>query len=90
MAWAVKWREESSLDGKREYLMGRFYGVDAPKAPCCLAGYTTMVFSTRDEARTFIKDVYGYLKDRPDLKAEPFGWKIPMPVKVTVKVEEAT
>lgn len=40
------------------------------------------LFRTRREAREFIKEHYGYIKTREDLRY--LGWRMPRPVKVTV------
>lgn len=85
-AWAIKWRHENKLDGKREVLLGRFSCVNPP-APDILAGYVIMAFKTRASARDYIKENYGHIT-RPDLRAEPFGWKMPIPVKVSVEINE--
>ena len=87
MAWGIKCRSESYLDGKREHLSGRF-GLGMPSVPSHLAGHKTMVFETRALARAFIDVHYGYIRKRPDLRREPHGWKMPIPVKVTVEVKE--
>ena len=85
-AWAVKWRSWNALDGSRAFLLGRF-GHNA-EAPAHLAGYITTAFGTRAEARKWIKENYGYIAQRHDLQREPFGWKMPIPVKVKVKISE--
>jgi len=87
MPWAVKWRSENALDGKREYLLGRFF-YKHPEVPPCVAGHSTAVFRTREAAREHVREVYGYIKSRPDLRAEPHGWKTPQVVKVEVSVNE--
>ena len=87
MPWAVKWRSQNHLDGKTEYLMGRF-GWQVESVPGYVAGYTTAVFKTRQDAREFIRKRYGYIRERPDLRREPHGWKTPVPVRVTVQVAE--
>ena len=89
MTWAIKWREENHLDGKVEYLVGRFC-AGLPTVPNHLAGHTTMVFQTRAKARTHIKECYGYIRQRSDLYQEPHGWKMPVPVRVRVEVREIT
>ena len=86
MPWAIKWRSENKLDGKRERLMG---GVRYDR-PYMFGGYKTMVFRTRDEARHYLKENYGHLAERDDLKREPHGWKMPQVVKVSVSVTECT
>jgi len=68
MRWGVLWRSNNRLDGVREHLI---YDSRIP-----------LLFITRREARKFIAERYGYLRARPDLKAEPHGWKMPIPVKV--------
>lgn len=42
------------------------------------------VYRTRREARAWIEEHFGYLRHRPDLRAEPFGWRMPRAVRVTV------
>ena len=66
--WALKWREESLLDGKYEYLFGDF--------------------KTRAAARQHREKKFGYIRRRPDLRKEPFGWKFPAVVRVRVTTEE--
>lgn len=85
MPWAIKWRSENKLDGKREHLVGTSWR-DRPAYT--YGGYTIAVFRTRREARQFNTDHYGYIRHRTDLKAEPHGWKVPQVVKVRVSVEE--
>ena len=68
--WAIQWRQENSLDGKRSYLLG------------VGDGYKT--FRTRSQAREFIEERFGYIRNRTDLKAEPHGWKMPRAIKVTI------
>ena len=80
-AWAVKWR---SKDGN--HLCGAFHA--APVAPA-FRGCPAILFNTRQEARDFIKAQYGYIAERPDLRAAPHYWRMPVAVKVTVTVEAA-
>ena len=86
MPWAIKWRSENRLDGKQEYLIGRF--CRRGEVPDFLTGYDRMVFRTREQARRYIHDGYGYIAKRKDLRAEPHGWKMPIAVKVKVTVSE--
>jgi len=74
-AWAILWRSENRLDGKQEHLVG------TPYHPC-----RTVLFDTRQEARAFIAEQYGYIRNHPDLRAEPFGWKMPQAVRVKIVV----
>ncbi len=71
--WAVLWRSENKLN----------------KIECILRdNRVPPIFATRREAQEWINREYGYIKDRPDLRAEPHGWKMPLPVKVTVQRSE--
>lgn len=75
LRWAVKWRSRNRLDGITEHFMW--------------AGTVPLLFLTRREARDYIRNLYGYIKDRPDLRAEPHGWRLPRAVKVHVHLREA-
>jgi len=75
--WAILWPSENKLEGKRNLLMGN--------------ASTEMVwlFLTRNHAR-MCQECRGYnemLRRRPDLRAEPHGWRARRPVKVKVTVE---
>lgn len=72
--WAVKFISDNKRDGHIEHFMW--------------AHGRPVLYETRAEARVYIKDNYGYLANRPDLKAEPHGWKMPQPAKVKVKLIE--
>jgi hypothetical protein len=75
-AWGVLWHAENRLDGITEYLC-RNEDTHLPA-----------LFLTRAEAREYISQRYGYIKARPDLRAEPHGWSIPRAVRVEIKPEE--
>ena len=87
MTWGIKWRSECKLDGRKEYLMGSLWPGPYPPPPQ-YSGFKTAVFKTRAMARAHIKKHYGYIKDRPDLRREPHGWKMPIAVQVDVIVME--
>ena len=72
--WAVMWRSDNRTDGIQYRLQGE--GGDLP------------LFRTRDECRAFIEERYGYIRQRPDLQAEPHGWKMPVAVRVQIAVTE--
>jgi len=76
LAWGILQHSENHLDGKREYLDG-----DASH-PC-----RTRLFYTREEARRFNNERYGYIRNRPDLQREPHGWKLPKVVCVVINME---
>lgn len=75
--WALQWRSDCRLNGKVRRLIGE-PTLGLPR-----------MFRTRREARAHRDEFYGYIKNRPDLKAEPVGWQIPAVVKVRVTVEVA-
>lgn len=43
-----------------------------------------VLYPTRQLMRNYIVHKFGYIARRPDLKAEPHGWKMPVPVRVTI------
>ena len=43
-----------------------------------------MIFKTKREAMAYIKEKYGYIAKRADLRAAPHYWRMPKPVKVLV------
>ena len=71
--WAVLWRSDSALDGPQAHFE---FEAGVPK-----------LFHTRRDARGWVQEKYGYIKDRPDLQAEPHGWKMPLPMRVSVILE---
>jgi hypothetical protein len=68
--WAAEWHSKNIFDGEVRHFI---YENRLPK-----------LFCTRAECRKFIKDKYGYIKTRKDLRIEPHGWRLPVPVKVKV------
>ena len=68
--WAGEWHENCKLDGESRHIL---YENRLP-----------VLFRTRRECRAFIKDRYGYIADRPDLRAEPHGWRMPQAVRVKI------
>lgn len=73
--WAPKWSQTNNLDGYREHLClwHAYLGIKFPT-----------VFRTRSECRKFIEEHYGYIRQRPDLRSEPHGWRVPTAVKVII------
>ena len=72
--WAVKWRSKNKLDGVTEYFISN--------------GYSPRLFHTRKKAEEYIKQYFGYIKERKDLQQEPYGWRMPKAVKVKFTTEE--
>ncbi len=79
IAWAIK-----HADYGREYLEGGAR-IERPRE---FAGYVTMAFRTRREARAYIEKQYGYIRNRPDLQASPHCWRMPKAVRISVTVTE--
>ena len=75
-AWGILWRSNNALDGRREHLDGD------PNHPC-----RTLLFDSRAEARRYNNERYGYIRTRPDLRAEPHGWEMPKVVRVLIRME---
>lgn len=81
--WAAKQDDTNQLDGRTFQLCLWWW-----KSPKVEHGTVLQLFSTRSECRAWIEYEYGYLRRRPDLKREPFCWRMPRAVKVTVEVTE--
>ncbi len=70
--WAAEWHTECKLDGINRHILR--------DATTCLPA----LFRSRQECREWIKEHYGYIADRPDLRQEPHGWRMPKAIKVKV------
>lgn len=68
--WAAEWCSKNELDGERRYFMNEN----------CLP----VLFRTRAACRAWIDAKCGYIRRRKDLQKEPFGWRMPKPVKVVI------
>ncbi len=75
-AWAILWRSDNRLDCVTQHLVGDPDHVTRTK-----------LFETREAARAEVKQRYGSIPSRDDLRAEPHGWKMPRVVPVVVSVE---
>ena len=75
MRWAIEWYSKNALDGVTRHFM---WDGERPR-----------LYLTRAAARAEIKAEYGYILTRPDLRAEPHGWRLPRAVRVRVKLERA-
>ena len=75
--WAARWHSKNNLDGETRHIM---YERGLP-----------IVFGTRQEARDWIRERYGYIRHRKDLRREPHGWRLPSPVRIKVitRIERA-
>jgi len=68
--WAALWWQRNSIDGDIEYILRENL---LPK-----------LFKTRHECKIWIKEKYGYIKNRNDLRRYPHGWRLPQPIKIII------
>ncbi len=71
MLWGVLWRSKNKMDGVREHLV---YNDCVP-----------VIFTRKRQAVAYIREHFSYIATRRDLRAEPHGWRMPIPVRVEVK-----
>jgi hypothetical protein len=72
--WGVLWRSKSKKSGVCQHLLFNS------------SGGATLFFKKR-LAVEWIKKEYGFIRTRADLRAEPHGWRMPVPVKVTLTAD---
>lgn len=74
--WGVQWYSRNNLEGETRQFM---WHEGRPA-----------LFRTRQLARDWIRERYGYIAHRRDLREEPHGWRVPkaMRVKVTIEAQE--
>jgi hypothetical protein len=70
--WGALWRSKNRREGRCEHLM--------------FENYVPVFFLSKRDAREWIDKKWGYIRKRPDLQREPHGWKMPVPVRVTIEV----
>lgn len=58
---------------------------DSESQYICHENLMPVLFLTRAAARKWINEKFGYIRERPELRAKPFCWKVPIAVKVIVK-----
>ena len=68
--WGLQWYSKNIQDGVTKHLL--FDGDCKP-----------LLFRYRKEALSARDNVYGYIRNREDLRNEPYGWRLPRPVKIT-------
>lgn len=71
--WGVLWRSRNKRDGVTEHII--------------FDNCIPLMYRTRQQARDTIKQRWGHLLDRGDLRAEPHGWRMPVPVRILVTVK---
>lgn len=70
--WAAEWRQVDCPPG--DLLPNGRAGIPA-------------LFRTRRECMEWIQKEYGYIAFRTDLRNAPHYWRVPRPVKVTMRIE---
>ena len=75
--WGVEWHSRNRLDGVSRYLLWK-----CPGQP--------LFFETRQECRAYIQETYSHIRHRPDLRAEPHGYRMPQAVRVVVEVRKVS
>ena len=71
--WGAQWNSKNLLDGERSYLLHE--------------NLLPVMFKTKYKCNEWIKNKYGYIAKRKDLRAEPHGWRMPKPVKLDIKIK---
>lgn len=66
--WAAQWYSHNRLDGVARHIL--------------YENWLPALFLTRRECRAWIKEKYGYIKGREDLRREPHGWRLPRAVRI--------
>lgn len=74
--WAIKHSSKNRIDGLRQW-----YDFNSQ-------ANSYRLFNTRKEARNYIEKLFSYIRNRPDLKAEPHGWRMPVAVKVKLTINQ--
>jgi hypothetical protein len=71
--WGLLWHSRNALDGDRKHFI--------------FENTLPVLFDSRAKARAFASKEYGYIRTRPDLRAEPHGWRMPRALRVKVTME---
>ena len=70
--WAAEWYSNSKKEGEKRHLI-YYDGI-------------VLLFKSKKKCQDYIKERWGYIATRKDLRSEPHGWRMPQPVRVTVQV----
>ena len=73
-AWGVLWRVNNKASGKILSIMYAETG-------------TPVLFRTKRLAKEWIRQNHASVAHRTDLRAEPYGWRMPIPVRVSITFE---
>ena len=71
--WGALWRSDNMLDGKNRHLI---YKDGLPH-----------LFRTKKQCAAWIAQEFHYIRTRKDLRLEPYGWKMPIPIEVSITIE---
>lgn len=82
MPWAIRLSSQNLLDGYREHYAHETMKGQRANVP--------ILFVSREAARAWAKERYGYIAKRPDLRREPHGWFPPKVVKVKLSLQPLT
>ena len=69
--------------------MGKLQGrhrAGLERVPFHVAGFNSLAFNTRDEARNFIRKHYGQIATNKVLRGAPHFWRMPKPVKIKITI----
>ncbi len=72
ICWGAIWNQKTKLGGAQHHIIHH--------------NYLPALFTTKKEAKEFIKHHYGYIAKRKDLRHEPHGWRMPKIVKLKISV----
>jgi len=75
-AWGVLWRVNTKASGKILSIMYAETG-------------TPVLFRTKRLAKEWIRQNHASVAQRKDLRAEPYGWRMPIPVRVNITADAA-
>ena len=71
-AWGILWHSENRLDGVTKHLLRNE------------ETHVVGLWRSRAEAREYATEHWGYIRNRPDLRSEPHGWRMPKAVRVII------
>lgn len=72
--WGALWHTKNKLSGVRKHIIFEN----------CLP----VMFVTKREIKAYIKEKYGYIATRKDLRVEPHCWRVPKPIKLKISVSK--
>ena len=85
-AWGVRWKSKNRIDGEsRQHLIGSCGVSPIPELRGCTGA---LMFATKRECIQHIKQKYGYIAKRKDLRDEPHGWRMPQATRIKITVRE--